>query len=297
MHLESILPVFASVSVMISALQMTAIFFATQTQDPNKQLIDRLTANLPQQLFYQRQQNYDPPVCYHYELTEHFFRDCNNPFLLFLAPRNNNNQNNRTINNNVLNQRPNYANINFFEEDFLVEATKKKAKINFVLDSNKAFTLTVNNNEPPKAKVFKNSSKLESPKIVQKSGFYSVVKDFMETLKKSLQIINSKEKTPKINKHSHQARLADNSNVTSLICKAQVAGYFINLILNSRLSVNVIAKHFLEAIERKINEFFTWPITNIYGDKKKTILPAPKQNQEEKQSNESDNNKNNEEED
>ncbi|KAG9289413.1 hypothetical protein G9A89_007974 [Geosiphon pyriformis] len=58
---------------------------------------------------------------------------------------------------------------------------KKKAKVNFVLDLNKASTSTANNNESPKTKVFKNSPKLEPPEIVQKSGFYSVVKDLMET--------------------------------------------------------------------------------------------------------------------
>ncbi|KAG9290984.1 hypothetical protein G9A89_004287 [Geosiphon pyriformis] len=46
MHLESTLPVFASAFVMASAPQMAATFFAVQTQDPNEQLIDRLTANL-----------------------------------------------------------------------------------------------------------------------------------------------------------------------------------------------------------------------------------------------------------
>ncbi|KAG9291766.1 hypothetical protein G9A89_012051 [Geosiphon pyriformis] len=50
MHLRSILLVFASALIMTSAPQMTAISFAAQTQDPNKQLIDRLTANLVQLL-------------------------------------------------------------------------------------------------------------------------------------------------------------------------------------------------------------------------------------------------------
>ncbi|KAG9297947.1 hypothetical protein G9A89_018775 [Geosiphon pyriformis] len=53
-----------------------------------------------------------------------------------------------------------------------------------------------------------------------------------------------------------------------------MADYFIDLILDSRLSVSVIAKHFLEAIGRKINELFTRPITNIYGDKKKGLSIA-----------------------
>ncbi|KAG9294816.1 hypothetical protein G9A89_008508 [Geosiphon pyriformis] len=73
-----------------------------------------------------------------------------------------------------------------------------------------------------------------------------------------------KKKSLKTNKHSCQARLTNNSNVTLLICKAQVAGYFIDLILNSESSVSVIAKHFFEAIGRKIDEFLTKPMTNIH---------------------------------
>ncbi|KAG9285316.1 hypothetical protein G9A89_010791 [Geosiphon pyriformis] len=58
---------------------------------------------------------------------------------------------------------------------------KKKAKVDFVLDPNKVSISTANNNKSPKIKVFKNSSKLEPPEIVQKSGPYFVVKDLMET--------------------------------------------------------------------------------------------------------------------
>ncbi|KAG9284310.1 hypothetical protein G9A89_007465 [Geosiphon pyriformis] len=46
MHLRSTLPVFASAPVMALTSQMATTSFAAQTQDPNKQLIDRLTANL-----------------------------------------------------------------------------------------------------------------------------------------------------------------------------------------------------------------------------------------------------------
>ncbi|KAG9289244.1 hypothetical protein G9A89_022554 [Geosiphon pyriformis] len=45
-HLGSIFPVFAPAPVMIPAPQIVAISFVTHTQDPNEQLIDRLTANL-----------------------------------------------------------------------------------------------------------------------------------------------------------------------------------------------------------------------------------------------------------
>ncbi|KAG9303278.1 hypothetical protein G9A89_013604 [Geosiphon pyriformis] len=272
---------------MAPAPQMAAVSFAAQTQDPNEQLIDRLTANLVQLLEPLAQaQNRGPPVCYHCGLTGHYSRDCNNPSLPPLAPKNNDNQNNRpNNNNNVPNQRPNYANINFFGEDPLIEATgesasqpeenffytfnltnddhnidelainpsestrkKKKAKVDFVLDPNKASTSTADNNEPPKAKVFKNPPKLKPPKIVQSSP-YSVVKDFMETpahitfgqlmihpqFRKDLhKSLIPKKMTSKTNKRSCQAGLADNSNVTPLICKAQVAGYFIDLILDSR---------------------------------------------------------------
>ncbi|KAG9298719.1 hypothetical protein G9A89_012787 [Geosiphon pyriformis] len=163
---------------------------------------------------------------------------------------------------------------------------KKKAKVDFVLDPNKGSKSTVNNNEPPKTKVFKNPSKLEPPEIVQKSGPYSVVKDLMEMpaqitfgqLMTHLQFrkdlcksLIPKKKTPKTNKCPYQAGFVDNSNVTLLICKTQVAGYFIDLILNSELSVSVIAKHFLEAIGRKIDELSTRPMTNIHNNKKKDL--------------------------
>ncbi|KAG9297272.1 hypothetical protein G9A89_009954 [Geosiphon pyriformis] len=166
---------------------------------------------------------------------------------------------------------------------------KKKAKVNFVIDSKKVSISTANNNEPPKTKVFKNPPNLEPPEIVQKSGPYSVVKDLIEIpayitfsqlmthsqFRKDLcKSLIPKKKTPKTNKHPCQAGLADNSNVTPLICKAQVAGYFIDLILNSKLSVSVIAKHFLKAIGRKINKPSTKPITNIHGNKKKSLSIA-----------------------
>ncbi|KAG9284059.1 hypothetical protein G9A89_022833 [Geosiphon pyriformis] len=166
---------------------------------------------------------------------------------------------------------------------------KKKAKVDFVLNPNKASTSAVDNNKSPKAKVFKNPSKLELPEIVQKSEPYSVVKDLMETpahitfgqlithsqFRKNLcKSLIPKKKTPKTNKHPCQAELVDNSNVISLICKAQVAGYFINLILDSKSSVSVIAKHFLKAIERKIDKPSTQSMTNIHNDKKKGLSIA-----------------------
>ncbi|KAG9301623.1 hypothetical protein G9A89_016693 [Geosiphon pyriformis] len=311
MHLGSTLPVFASAPVMALALQMAAISFVAQTQDSNEQLIDRLTANLAwllelltqAQLLYQRQQNCGPLVCYHCELTGHFSKDCNNPPPPLSASSNNDNQNNRIINNNVPNQRPNYVNINFFGEDPLLkaiiyrESTSQPEKnpfyaFNLTNDDHNMNKLAINTSEltrkkkKAKAKVFKNPSKLEPPEIVQKSGPYFVVKDLMETSahitfgqlithlqfrKDFCKSLISKKKTPKTNKCPCQAGLADNSHVTPLICKAQVAGYFIDLILDSILSVSIIVKHFLETIGRKIDEPFTRPMTNIHGDKKKGL--------------------------
>ncbi|KAG9298579.1 hypothetical protein G9A89_002526 [Geosiphon pyriformis] len=256
MHLGFTLPVFALVSVMAPTPQMAATSFAAQTQDPNEQLIDRLTANLAWLLELLAQAG------------ESASQSEENPFYTFNLTNDNHDIDELAINT--------------------TESTKKKkkAKVDFVLDSNKASTSTADNNKPPKAKVFKNFPKLEPPEIIQKSGPCSVVKDLMETpahiifgqlmtyaqfrkeLRKSL---IPKKKTPKTNKCPRQAGLADNSNFTPLICKAQVAGYFIDLILDSGSSVSVIAKHFFEAIGRKIDEPFTQPMTNIYGDKKKGL--------------------------
>ncbi|KAG9289402.1 hypothetical protein G9A89_007963 [Geosiphon pyriformis] len=288
---------------MAPAPQMAAAFFAAQTQDPNEQLIDRLTANLawlleplaqavrdnqqpqrlrykprfnqPQQPPYQRQQNRGPPVYYRFfklvsapPKGESASQPEENPFFAFNLTDDDHDMDELAINTSESTRK------------------KKKAKVDFVLDPNKASTSTADNNEPPKAKVFKNPPKLESPEIVQKSGPYSVVKDLMETsahitfgqlmthpqFRKNLcKSLIPKKKTSKTNKHSHQAKLANNSNVTPLICKAQVAGYFIDLILNSESSVSIIAKHFLEAIGRKIDEPSTRPMTNVHGDKKKGL--------------------------
>ncbi|KAG9293540.1 hypothetical protein G9A89_005543 [Geosiphon pyriformis] len=226
-HLESTLPVFASALVMAPAPQMAA----------------------PQQPPYQRQQNHGPPVCYRYTppKSESASQPEENSFYIFNLTDNDHDMDKLAINTTESTRK------------------KKKAKVDFVLDPNKPFTLTADNNEPPKAKVFKNPPKLEPPEIVQKSGPYSVVKDLMETpahitfdqlmthpqFRKDLcKSLISKKKIPKTNKCSRQAGLADNSNVTPLICKAQVAGYFINLILDSGLSKGLgIAK----AIPVRIN--------------------------------------------
>ncbi|KAG9300118.1 hypothetical protein G9A89_000858 [Geosiphon pyriformis] len=308
---------------------MTATSFATHTQDPNEQLIDKLTANFarlleplaqavrenqqpqrprfephfnqPQQSPYQRQQNNGLSVCYRCGLTRHFLRDCNNPPLPPPVPRNNDAQNNKINNNNGESasqpeENPFYT-FNLTNDDHNMdelainssESTrkKKKAKVDFVLDPNKAFTSTADNNEPPKAKVFKNPPKLEPPEIVQKSGSYSVVKDLIETpahiifgqlmthsqFRKDLhKSLIPKKKTPKTNKCSRQAGLADNSNVTPLICKAQVAGYFIDLILDSGLSVNKKELGIAKAIPVHINDISIETDMEVSEVKEYTII-------------------------
>ncbi|KAG9297602.1 hypothetical protein G9A89_007677 [Geosiphon pyriformis] len=249
-------PIFALAPVVAPAPQIAAVSFAAQTQDPNEQLIDKLTANLAQLL---------EPLA---QASESTSQPEENSFFAFNLIDDDYDMDKLAINTSESTRK------------------KKKAKVDFVLDPNKASTSTADNNKPPKAKVFKNPSKLESPEIVQKSGPYSVVKDLIETpahiifgqlmihsqFRKDLhKSLISKKKTPKTNKHSCQAGLADNSNITPLICKAQMADYFIDLILDNGLSVSVIAKHFLEAIGRKIDESSTRPMTNVHGDKKKDL--------------------------
>ncbi|KAG9298686.1 hypothetical protein G9A89_012754 [Geosiphon pyriformis] len=289
MYLGSTLPIFAFTPVMTPALQMATVSFAAQTQDSNEQLIDRLTANLaqllellnqavrenqqsqrlrfesrfnqPQQSSYQRQQNRGSS-------GENASQPEKNSFYAFNLTDDDHDMDKLAINISELTRK------------------KKKAKVDFVLDPKKSSTSTANNNELLKVKVFKNPPKLEPPKIVQKFGLYFVVKDLMEMpvhiifgqLMTHLQFrkdfhksLIPKKKTPKINKCFYQAGLTDNSNVTPLICKAQVAGYFIDLILDSGSSVSVIAKHFLEAIGRKIDKLSTRPMTNVHGDKKKGL--------------------------
>ncbi|KAG9284527.1 hypothetical protein G9A89_014131 [Geosiphon pyriformis] len=245
MHLGFTLSVFASALTMALALQMAATSFATYTQDPNKQLIDRLTANFAWllKLLAQAGKSASQPE--------------ENLFYAFNLIDNDHNIDKLAINISDLTRK------------------KKKAKVDFVLNPNKASTFAANNNEPPKTKVFKNSSKLKPPEIVQKSGPYSVVKDLMET---PAHITFGQLMThPQFKKNFHKSLIPKkktpktNNNVTPLICITQVAGYFIDLILDSGSSVSVIAKHFLEAIGKKIDESSTQPMTNVYGNKKKDL--------------------------
>ncbi|KAG9306092.1 hypothetical protein G9A89_015996 [Geosiphon pyriformis] len=94
---------------------------------------------------------------------------------------------------------------------------------------------------------------------------------YLQFRKNLCKLLIPKKKKSKTNKCPYQAGLTDNSNIIPLICKAQVAGYFINLILDNRFSVSVIAKHFFKAIGKKINEPFTQLITNVHDNKKKDL--------------------------
>ncbi|KAG9302399.1 hypothetical protein G9A89_011449 [Geosiphon pyriformis] len=255
MHLESILSVFAPAPAMQSKTTSNS-----KNPDLNPALIS------PNNYYIK-----DNKIVAHL--------NCNNSLLPPPASRNNDTQNNKPNNNNSKSasqpEKNSFYAFNLTDDNHDIdelaintsESTrkKKKAKVDFVLDPKKASTLIADNNKSPKAKVFKNLPKLEFSEIVQKSGLYSV---FRKNFHKSL---IPKKKTPKTNKCLCQTGFADNSNVTSLICKTQVAGYFIDLILDSGSSVSVIAKHFLEAIGRKIDEPSTRPITNIYGNKKKDL--------------------------
>ncbi|KAG9303765.1 hypothetical protein G9A89_018662 [Geosiphon pyriformis] len=111
---------------------------------------------------------------------------------------------------------------------------KKKAKIDFVIDPKKASTSTVDNNELPKAKVFKNPPKLEPPEIVQKSEPYCVVKDLIETpvhiifgqlmthlqFRKNLhKLLIPKKKIPKTNKWLKKAKALLDYELCKLIIR------------------------------------------------------------------------------
>ncbi|KAG9294460.1 hypothetical protein G9A89_001965 [Geosiphon pyriformis] len=229
MHLESTLPVFAPVLVMAPAPQMAATSFAAQTQDLNEQLINRLTANLAQLL-----ESLAQAVRDNQQLQRPRFENC------FNQPQQSPYQRQQNCGPLVC-----------------YRYTPPKSENASQPEENPFYTFNITNDDHNMDELAINISESTRKKKKAKVDFV------LDPNKPSTSTADNNE-PPKTKVFKNLL-----NNVTPLICKVQVAGYFIDLILDSGSSVSVIAKHFLEAIEAKK---YTIIVGNKWLKKAKALL-------------------------
>ena len=118
----------------------------------------------------------------------------------------------------------------------------------------------------------KKPPKMDPPEIVERAGPYSIVKDLMHTkanitfrqllgnptyCKSARKSMVPKKRIPRVGKgvkRTKSSNLARSTkDTTPLTCKAKIAGYSFDLILDSGSFISVIVKPFLDAIAKKID--------------------------------------------
>jgi hypothetical protein len=126
--------------------------------------------------------------------------------------------------------------------------------------------------------------------IVERAGPYSIVEDLMHTkanitfgqllgnptyCKSARKSMVPKKRIPRVGKGVKRTKSSNLSqstkDTTPLICKAKIAGYSFDLILDSGSSVSVIAKPFLDAIARKIDGPSKRAMSSVHREKKKAM--------------------------
>jgi hypothetical protein len=109
----------------------------------------------------------------------------------------------------------------------------------------------------------------DRPMLEQKTMPYSIVEDLMHVksnisiaqllnipkirndLKKA--ITPKRKRKPKDKEKDIEVQLATTYNNTPMICKGQVGGWTVDIILDSGSSTSIISKKFLDHLERKAN--------------------------------------------
>src|SRR6266516_4777170 len=145
-------------------------------------------------------------------------------------------------------------------------------------------------NENPKKSVEKTKQKkvikMEPPPLVQAAKQYSISEDLLNTkanitfaqLLQSPQIRKELKKsiTPRRKgaKHVHfgkSVNIPKGATFTPLICKAQVYGWTIDLIVDSGSSISVISENFMKDIGHHPTKTSTRTVSDIHGEKKLPI--------------------------
>ena len=126
----------------------------------------------------------------------------------------------------------------------------------------------------------------ERPLIEQKTMPYSIVADLMHSrsninvaqlltipqyrneLRKALIPKRAKRLQRRVPAEKQTTLGKSTSSNTPMICKGQVAGWTVEIIIDSGSSTSIISKRFMEYINRKPNRISERMITGIHGNKK-----------------------------
>src|SRR5947209_7830197 len=125
--------------------------------------------------------------------------------------------------------------------------------------------------------------KMEPPPLVQASKNYSITEDLLNTkanvtfaqllqspqyrkeLKKS---ITPRRKGTKQVHFGKSVVIPQNATFTPLLCKAQVYGWTIDLIVDSGSSISVISEKFMKDIDHKPTRTSSRTVSDIHGERK-----------------------------
>jgi len=135
--------------------------------------------------------------------------------------------------------------------------------------------------EDPKQKKRKKIPPVQQPVMTQSAPPYSIVSDLLATranitLGQLMAMPHYRSETRKAltPKRTRVVKMANHTTVegnTPMTCKAQVAGWKVEVILDSGSSISIISKNFMESIGRRIEKTSGRRITGIHGERRPSL--------------------------
>lgn len=131
--------------------------------------------------------------------------------------------------------------------------------------------------EDPKQKKRKKVPPVQQPYMTQNAPPYSIVADLLATKANitfgqlmAMPPHRSETRKALTPKRTRVVKMANHTTVegnTPMTCKAQVAGWKVEVILDSGSSISIISKNFMESIGRRIEKTSGRKITGIHGER------------------------------
>ena len=135
--------------------------------------------------------------------------------------------------------------------------------------------------EDPKQKKRKKVPPVQQPYMTQNAPPYSIVADLLATkanitLGQLMAMPHHRSETRKAltPKRTRVVKMANHTAIegnTPMTCKAQVAGWKVEVILDSGSSISIISKKFMESIGRRIEKVSGRKITGIHGERRPSL--------------------------